>query len=102
LTKAFAKRCGCNIDALTHPKQKASPVAIDDPVCRNQSECFQPTIEISTELIDAHRVQITIADKDPGMTENVRKQLFHPFFTTKAVVKGTGLGLSIPLVIKLW
>ncbi|MBD2547165.1 MULTISPECIES: hypothetical protein [Planktothricoides] len=54
MTKAFAKRWGCNIDALTHPKQKSSPVAIDDPVCRNQSECFQPTIEISTELIDAH------------------------------------------------
>jgi signal transduction histidine kinase len=29
------------------------------------------------------------------MTEEVQRQLFNPFFTTKAVGKGTGLGLSI-------
>jgi signal transduction histidine kinase len=29
------------------------------------------------------------------MPEDIRSQIFHPFFTTKPVGKGTGLGLSI-------
>ena len=36
---------------------------------------------------------IFVKDDGPGMSEEVRSQLFHPFFTTKS--DGTGLGLSI-------
>ncbi len=36
---------------------------------------------------------IFVKDNGPGMSEEVRSQLFHPFFTTKS--DGTGLGLSI-------
>lgn len=43
----------------------------------------------------ANVVVIRIADNGPGMTEEVQRQLFNPFFTTKGVDKGTGLGLSI-------
>ncbi|WP_338421903.1 sensor histidine kinase [Nostoc flagelliforme] len=51
-------------------------------------------IWITTEIIGANCV-IRIADNGSGMTEEVKKRLFDPFFITKAVGKGTGLGLSI-------
>ena len=52
-------------------------------------------INIRTEAIGDRKIVIHIADNGPGMTEDVKQKLFHPFFTTKPVSKGTGLGLSI-------
>ena len=53
-----------------------------------------PCIHICTEA-NGNRVGIRITDNGAGMTEEVKQQLFNPFFTTKPVGKGTGLGLSI-------
>lgn len=39
------------------------------------------------------RVRIAISDDGPGVPEELRATIFHPFFTTKP--SGTGLGLSI-------
>ena len=38
-------------------------------------------------------VCIYIKDTGPGLTEEVRREMFSPFFTTKA--RGTGLGLAV-------
>ncbi len=81
------------IDALTQTNPNVSLID-GNPSCPS-SEPIIPTISISTELIHPDKVQITIADNGPGMTEKVRKQLFDPFFTTKPVGAGRGLGLSI-------
>ncbi len=40
-------------------------------------------------------VEITIRDTGVGMTPEVKKRIFAPFFTTKPRGKGTGLGLSV-------
>ncbi len=39
-------------------------------------------------------VLLTVSDNGVGMTPEVQKQIFAPFFTTKEKGKGTGLGLS--------
>jgi signal transduction histidine kinase len=40
-------------------------------------------------------VEITIRDNGIGMSPEVKKKMFNPFFTTKPAGEGTGLGLSI-------
>ncbi|MEH2192888.1 MAG: GAF domain-containing protein [Nostoc sp.] len=55
-----------------------------------------PTIHISTTIsTDNSRLLIRISDNGPGMTLEVKKRIFDPFYTTKPVGKGTGLGLAI-------
>lgn len=44
-------------------------------------------------------VWIQIDDTGCGMTEEVRRRIFEPFYTTKDVGKGTGLGLSLSFSI---
>jgi signal transduction histidine kinase len=54
-----------------------------------------PTISIRTEMPTLDTVLISIHDNGVGMSEEVLKKLFDPFYTTKPVGKGTGMGLAI-------
>jgi two-component system NtrC family sensor kinase len=51
-------------------------------------------ITVRTRSDDEH-VYLTVEDTGTGMTEEVKRQIFMPFFTTKDVGEGTGLGLSV-------
>ncbi len=51
-------------------------------------------ITLRSRVHDEH-VLIEISDTGAGMSAEVQKRIFEPFYTTKAVGKGTGLGLSI-------
>ncbi|HEX9461932.1 MAG TPA: PAS-domain containing protein [Alphaproteobacteria bacterium] len=55
---------------------------------------YRPTVKVTTRAA-ADTVEIRIRDNGIGMTADVRKKLFTPFFTTKPTGEGTGLGLSI-------
>ncbi len=44
---------------------------------------------------DAEAVILQIEDTGEGMSPEVKKQIFTPFFTTKEVDHGTGLGLAV-------
>ncbi len=52
------------------------------------------TIGVATAVAGG-QVMIKISDNGLGMSEEVKEQVFVPFFTTKPVGKGTGMGMSI-------
>lgn len=51
-------------------------------------------ITITTRADDDY-VYLAVEDTGTGMTEEVQRQVFMPFFTTKDINEGTGLGLSV-------
>lgn len=56
-----------------------------------------PRIAITTSAADGQGVQLTVCDNGPGLSPEVSKQVFDPFFSTKE--NGTGLGLAISSTI---
>ncbi len=44
---------------------------------------------------DGDHVLLIVEDTGHGMTHEVKRQIFLPFFTTKDVDQGTGLGLAV-------
>ena len=62
----------------------------------NGLESLDPggTVRVAVEGL-GQQAQIVVEDDGCGMTEEVRKHLFEPFFTRRHSGQGTGLGLSI-------
>lgn len=62
----------------------------------NALESLNPggRVRVSVER-DARSTRIIVEDNGCGMTDEVRKHLFEPFFTRRRSGQGTGLGLSI-------
>jgi signal transduction histidine kinase len=52
------------------------------------------TLKVQT-LFGGNQVSLIIEDTGMGMSEEVLRKIFTPFFTTKEVGKGTGLGLPV-------
>jgi signal transduction histidine kinase len=63
----------------------------------NAMHAMQPkggNLTLSTGMADG-RVVVEVKDEGHGISEDNKKKLFTPFFTTKERGKGTGLGLSV-------
>ncbi|HEY9835699.1 MAG TPA: ATP-binding protein, partial [Vampirovibrionales bacterium] len=99
LNQVFMNLIANAIDALesgvsSHLSKITSGSSVENTPVVSPKEAESKIIRIRTELKD-HCVAIHIADNGLGMSEEVQKQLFRTFFTTKPEGKGTGLGLSI-------
>lgn len=58
--------------------------------------------EITAPLVTEHQqlkpdiyIIIEVEDTGPGISEEIRNQVFEPYFTTKSTGKGSGLGLAV-------
>lgn len=56
---------------------------------------FDSRITIACKRRDQAFVELSVSDTGAGMSEEVLRRLFTPFFTTKPAAHGTGLGLAI-------
>jgi len=50
-------------------------------------------LSVTVENLQGDELEISVEDTGPGISENIRSNIFNLYFTTKA--KGTGIGLSI-------
>ena len=62
--------------------------------CHAMHEKCRGTITIRTGF-SSDGVYVEFIDTGGGMSKEVQKRIFEPFYTTKAMGKGTGLGLSL-------
>ncbi|MBF2065189.1 MAG: PAS domain S-box protein [Calothrix sp. C42_A2020_038] len=56
---------------------------------------YQGRIVITTHLNNQNQVVVKIIDNGCGMTEDTRRRIYDPFFTTKPVGSGSGLGMAV-------
>lgn len=81
------------------PDLTADPAQIREVLVNLAVNAFQAmprggTLEVRTSS-EADHVSLVVVDTGIGMSEEVQRRLYAPFFTTKDIGEGTGLGLAV-------
>jgi signal transduction histidine kinase len=86
-------QCGEGVIAQVNP-QEIKQVVLN--LLTNALDSLNPGGCVSVRgSRDSQRVRLVFEDNGCGMTDEVQRHLFEPFFTRRADGQGTGLGLSI-------
>jgi signal transduction histidine kinase len=91
---AVERNMAAGLPSIIADPSQLHQVIINLAVNAMQAMPYGGTLTIGSS-IDNDNVVLVIKDTGIGMSENVVKQIFVPFFTTKDVDEGTGLGLAV-------
>ena len=106
LTMLNYKLRKANINVIEHyddtiPKLKAFPGELNQVwtnIIDNAIDAMELNGKGNLEITSTHDqrfVKIYIKDDGPGIPEDIKQNIFTPFFTTKEMGKGSGLGLDV-------
>ncbi|AVR45401.1 hypothetical protein C7S20_09020 [Christiangramia fulva] len=94
-SRVIVNLCNNAFDAMRVKSLSPSPGSTSAPVNVTENECnYEPKLTVRTRREENH-ITIEIEDNGPGIPEDLKDNIFQPFFTTKKGTEGTGLGLSI-------
>ena len=86
LNQAFLNIINHVIDALEESAQELEEL---------ESIQFKPVILISTQVVDAQRIRIEIADNDMAISKDITAQISEPFLVAKPAEPTIPLGLAL-------
>ncbi len=86
LNQAFLNIINYAIDVLEESSQELN---------ESESVNFKPVIWIRTKVMSGQRISIEISDNGMAMSEEVKTQIFDPFFVAKPAREASALGLAI-------
>ena len=93
ITKTHFKTVNNNRDLLIHGNRQMLLSALTN-IAMNAMQAMKENgkIEVAVTKVE-NNVCISLKDNGPGIPEEVQKQIFDPFYTTRT--QGTGLGLAV-------
>jgi two-component system NtrC family sensor kinase len=90
----LVRQLASDLPAITADPAQLNQILINLVVNAIQAMPDGGKLKVKTDFHD-NRVSLSVEDTGIGMNEDIIRQIFIPFFTTKDVDQGTGLGLAV-------